>query len=90
MNATILFLTIRQGVLSANFGVRVMEELKRCPFCGCWPRFVSTLSGFWAVECGNPNCGVWMPAVAEKVDAIRMWNRRHLTNQPSGGEEEIK
>lgn len=60
-----------------------MEELKRCPFCGMWPKYVfNGTEGF--VECGL--CGARGPKfhisdeICVKDSAIQAWEKRFEKN----------
>ena len=58
-----------------------MEELKPCPFCGCYPILRQDASD-WKVECIGEGCEC-LPSTwfwDTKEDAIKAWNRRAIAD----------
>ena len=71
--------SLRKGTGKPEGGCGVMEELKRCPFCGgeAETRCSVAYAGYvydGYVECLE--CGSRTPIYYTKAEAIAAWNRR--------------
>lgn len=64
------------------------DELKPCPWCGCFSSIDNDFGRDFWVQCGSPACGRTDGVIYRTPrEAIAAWNTRHQPNGGSGAED---
>lgn len=60
------------------YKIKARNIIKKCPFCGKYPKIMVSFIGTYKIECVNIDCpcipSTWYAST--KANAIKMWNRR--------------